>query len=124
MSLGEAQQMYELLVKIDELLSGMTDETDTAIDKLPEIQDSAISLRQVERLALRWLILARRMGLPEEFGRAADFLSRVVVMIRMATMSINMMLSTNPVTAAIGIAGLAGAVVSVFSSGGSALEGY
>jgi len=80
--------------------------------KQPKLESTLHTFQQVERLALRWLVLARRMGLPEDADQVVNVLARVVTMIRMYQISINLLLATNPVTAAIGVAGLLGVAVS------------
>ena len=71
------------------------------------------TFRELERVALRYLVLARRMGLPEDVDRAVNLLARLVTTARMAQISLSMLMMGNPLTAALGIAGLAGAVLSL-----------
>lgn len=77
-------------------------ETDT-----PKIQKSMNSFKQVERLALRYLTLSRRMGLPDNISKQIDTIATLIVMIRMAQMSMGLM-TGNPISVMIGFAGLIG----------------
>ena len=78
------------------------------------------TFRQVERLALRWLVVAKRMGLPEDVDAVVNKMARILTSIRMLQMSMSLMLSTNPLTAAIGVAGFTGSVMTLSDS----LVGY
>jgi hypothetical protein len=122
MSLAETQQIYDVLVQIDAILKGIEVKTVALQQRAPAVRENLKTFMQLERLALRYLVLARRMGLPEEYEQAVNGISRLVVSMRMAMISINLMMASNPVTMAIGFAGLAGVAIELGS--GSILEGY
>ena len=113
--MSQIQEAYQTLAEIDRLLADIelkiTNITNT--ETAQRLETNLNTFRQLERLALRYLTLARRMGLPEDVGAAIDFLARLVVVIRMAQISISMMMATNPLTVAIGVAGLVGTAVSM-----------
>jgi hypothetical protein len=109
-----------ILQEIDAILKGINLATEKIEQKAPVLRENLGTFRQIERLALRWLVLAKRMGLPDEVSGAIDKIAQLVVTIRMAMMSINLMMATNPLTVGIGIAGLIGSAASM----GTMLEGY
>ena len=108
MSLSETAQIYEYLVKIDALLSNIQVKTEKIERDMPQTRASLETFKEIERLALRWLVLARRMGLPEEINNAISLITRLISSIRMLQISLNLLMATNPLTMAIGIAGLIG----------------
>jgi len=116
--MSQIQEAYQTLAEIDRLLADIelkiTNITNT--DTAQKLESNLDTFRQLERLALRYLVLARRMGLPEDVGAAIDFLARLVTTIRMAHISLNMMMASNPLTAAIGIAGLMGTAITMTDS--------
>ena len=112
MSLGEVQAIYELLLKIDELLTGIESKNENLIRDMPKTREALTTYRDLERVTLRYLVLAKRMGLPEDVDNAIGYITRLVTVIRMAHISISLMMASNPVTAAMGIAGLATTVIS------------
>jgi hypothetical protein len=115
MSLSETQQIYEILTQIDAILKGINLATEKLEQKAPAVQRSTNEFRQLERLALRYLVLARRLGLPPEIDNAVTKISQMIVTIEMARKSLmllNASMYTNPVTGAIAVAGLALATLS------------
>lgn len=120
MSLSDTQEIFTLLQEIMQMLDKVDVKSEKINNDLPRTQETLATFRQLERLALRWLVIARQMGLPENVTGAINTLAKLVVMIRMAQMSINMMMMSNPVTAAIGVAGIIGTVMTA----PSLLEGY
>lgn len=121
MSLAEAQEMMTVLQEIMALLDKAYVKTTTLNNDLPRTKETVKTFRQLERLALRWLVIAKQLGLPPEFQKTVDFIAKVVVAIRMYQISINMLMATNPVTMAIGITGLIGTTIATVPS---MLEGY
>jgi len=92
-----------------------------------QLADEPVSTRslistftELERVALRWLALGKRMGLPEDVDHAVTYVMRLTTSIRMLHLASSMMLASNPATVAIGVAGFAMGVIS-FSD---ALVGY
>jgi len=116
--MSQIQEAYQTLTEIDQLLADIELKITniTGAETTQRLEQNLNTFRQLERLALRYLTLARRMGLPEDVGAAIDFLARLVVAIRMAHISISMMMATNPLTAAIGVAGLIGTAVTMTDS--------
>jgi hypothetical protein len=115
MSLSETQQIYEILTQIDAILKGINLATEKLEQKAPAVQRSTNEFRQLERLALRYLVLAKRLGLPPEIDNAVQQISQMIIAIRMAQRSIQALsvsMYSNPITAAIAIGGLALAALS------------
>ncbi len=120
MSLAETQELMRTMQELMALLKGVEAKTEKLNGDLPRTKETLMTFRQLERLALRWLVLAKQMGLPEDAERVINVLAKVVIMARMAQMSINMMMMSNPITIGIGVAGL----LITASSVPSILEGY
>ena len=54
--------------------------------------DSLMSnFRKLEMIAVRYLAIARRMGLPEDVQAAVDAIARMIVMIRQAQLAFSML---------------------------------
>jgi hypothetical protein len=66
------------------------------------------------------LAIAKQMGLPDDVTRAIGILSRLIVVIRMAQMTVYMLELATPYGWLMGAAGLAMTTISA----GSILEGY
>jgi hypothetical protein len=111
--MSEIQQSYALLQEIDRLLADIELKINSIEGKQPKLEKSLDTFRQVERLALRWLVLAQRMGLPEDVDGAVGKIAQLISAIRMLDISMNLMLATNPYTAAIGVAGLIGSAMTM-----------
>jgi len=73
--------------------------------------------RQLERVALRYYALARRMGLPDDADQALRVLTRILITMRMLEITGTMLFSGTPFGFAMGVAGLILAQASM-------LEGY
>lgn len=109
-----------MLQEIDRLLSNIQAKINAIEGKRPQLENTLRTFQQVERLALRWLVLARRMGLPEELDAAISKIAGLITAIRMLQIAGNLAMASNPVTAAIGVAGLLGSVYTF----GDVLAGY
>jgi hypothetical protein len=120
MSLAETQQIMQVLQEIMQLLNGVTIKTEQIKRDIPQTREALATFRQLERIALRFLVLAKRMGLPEDIDRGISKVMELIVAIRMLQMSMNMMMASNPYTMIIGMAGFAGSIMTF----GSMLEGY
>lgn len=120
--LGDFQQLLSLAQQIMDVLNNTTTAIEKVEQKTPVVRENLENFRQLERLALRYLVLARRMGLPEEVGSAVDKVNQLIVTIRMLQISVSMLMASNPVMMLIGVAGLLGAATTLGS--GSILEGY
>ena len=118
--MSEIQETYTLLTETDQLLSNIEAKIDSIESKQPQLEITLQTFQQIERLALRWLVLSRRLGLPDDTARAIDLIARLISSIRMLQLSMSLMYATNPLTAAIGVAGLVGGVMSF----GDAFAGY
>ena len=120
MSLAETQQLFNVLTEIDRLLSDIQVKQNQINRDLPRTKESLKTFTQLEQVALRYIALSRRLGLPDDVNRAIDVLARLVTTVRMAQLSIGLLLSSNPLTAAAGIASLG---LTAFSMG-DMLAGY
>jgi hypothetical protein len=100
------------LQEIMQMLNGVQVKTEKATNDLPKLKDTLSTFKQVERLALRYLALSRQMGLPDDIQKQIQTISRVIVMIRMAQISLGLM-SGNPLSVMIGFAGVLGVGMSV-----------
>jgi hypothetical protein len=58
-------------------------------------------------------VIVRRLGLPEDVSKATELLSRIVIMIRMAQMSFNLLMLGTPYGWAMGAAGV---ILTAFSA--------
>lgn len=110
MSLAETQELVRTMQELMALLNNVETKTDALISKTPQLQKAGATFRDGERLALRYLSIARRMGLPEQIDQATQIVTRLVVMFRMLQISAAMM-SGGGVGALIGIAGVIGVVL-------------
>ena len=120
MSLAETQELMRTMQELMTLLQGVEAKTEKLNADYPRTKETLATFRQLERLALRWLVLAKQMGLPDDATRAIDTIAKLIVVLRMAQMSLNMMMMSNPVTALIGVAGIIGTAATLPSM----LEGY
>lgn len=119
MSLAETQQIMALLTEISQLLDGINVKSTKLNNDLPRTRQTMANFRTLERIALRYLVIARRMGLPEDQERAAEKLSQMIVLVNMLYMSFNMM-TTGPLGVVMGFAGMLLAGMSF----GNIMEGY
>jgi len=118
--MSEIQETYNLLLEIDKLLADIELKITKINNDLPQTEKTFNTFRQLERLSVRWLVLVRQMGLPDDANRAISVIARLIVMINMARMSLNMLAMSNPLTFFSGAIGLGMTVISV----GNSLEGY
>lgn len=119
-TISAIQETFQILTEIDKLLADIELKINVIEQKAPMMTNYLTTFKQVERLALRWLTLSRQLGLPDNIQGGIDKFMQLIVTVRMAQMSINMMMATNPATALIGIAGLIGTAATTTSF----LEGY
>jgi hypothetical protein len=106
MSLAETQELMRTMQQLMSLLNGVEAKTTKINSDLPQTKSSLATFNQLERVAIRYLAIARRMGLPDEATQAVQVLSELVVMIRMTQMSMNMLMLGTPFGWAMGAAGL------------------
>lgn len=85
-SLGDIQQIHSMLQQISRLL----DEVDTKTDDVTrKTQVSKESFMRLEAVALRYLTIARRFGLPENIEQAITTITSLIVALRMAQTTIS-----------------------------------
>lgn len=116
--------MYRTLKQIDQLLSDIELKinkiTGTGTGQAGGIGGGALSsLKSLERVALRYLAVVRQIGLPEDAEQLIQVVTRIIVVIRMAQISLAS-LAGGPFGIAMGAAGL----LLTGLSAGSMLEGY
>jgi hypothetical protein len=112
-SLGDIQQIHAMLQQISKLLDEVDIKTD---DVTRKTQNSKESLMKLEAVALRYLTIARRFGLPENIEQAITTITSLIVALRMAQTTISsLQLSMGP----IGWAGFAASSVLTAMSFGS-----
>jgi hypothetical protein len=107
-------------MQIDKLLADIELKINNIEGKRVQVENTLKTFQQVERLALRYLVLARRMGLPEELDAAIGKIAQLITAIRMLQIAADLAMASNPVTAAIGVAGLLGSVYTF----GDVMAGY
>jgi hypothetical protein len=120
MSLSETRELLQILVEINTILTGITVKTTDLKNKTPMISKNLGSFRQLERVALRYLALAQRFGLPDDVDKAASAVARLIVLLNMAQMSMNMLMKGTAVGWAMGIASFGMTALSA----GNMMEGY
>ena len=119
-SLSGIQQVFTLLQEVDRLLDVINVKATVAEQQVTRLNTAMNTFHQLERVALRYLALARRMGLPEEVNAAINTMTRLITIIRMAQLATNLLLATNPLTAIVGIPALLLTTISF----GDLLAGY
>jgi hypothetical protein len=112
MSLAETQELMRTMQELMVLLNNVEAKTVKLTSDLPKIKEDIGTFREAERLALRYLALARKMHLPEHAQQAAQIAASVIVIIRMLQMSMGF-IGGGGLGALIGFAGIAGAMLSV-----------
>ena len=64
------------------------------------------NFNKLEMIAVRYLAIARKMGLPDDVQAAVDAIARLIVLIRSAQIAMDMLMLSNPYTFALGVAGM------------------
>jgi hypothetical protein len=105
MSLSETREIMSVLQEIMALLNNVEFKTKVINEDLPKTQKAFSVFRQLEQVILRYLVLARKMGLPNDINQAISSVAKLIVVVRMLQMTISM--------AAKGPLGLIGAIGSV-----------
>jgi hypothetical protein len=106
MSLSETQQIMQVLQEIMALLNGVEFKTEKINNDLPKTRESLDSFNQLERVALRYLAISRRMGLPDDINGGIQKLAGALVTLRMAMISTTYLMLGTPLGVAMGGAGL------------------
>ena len=84
-SISDIQQIHSMLQEISKLL----DEVDTKTDAVTKkTVTSAESLRQLEAVAMRYLVIARRMGLPEGANQMLQKIAMMIIAFRQLELTI------------------------------------
>lgn len=94
-----------LLTEISRILDGIDVKSTKLNADLPRSKETLATFRQLERVVLRYLVLARKMGIPEEYDRAIDAITKLIVLVGMLQMSFNMLAMTTPYGLVMGVAG-------------------
>lgn len=105
MSLAETQQIMQVLQEIIAILDKVDIKATKVTNDLPKIKRTLTTFRELERLALRYLALTRKMGLPDDVEKQIEVLAKIVVLARMAQISLGLM-SGNPLQVMIGFGGV------------------
>lgn len=122
--MSEIQESYALLMQIDKLLADIELKITNIEQQRPRLESTLITFRQLERIALRYATLARRLTGSEDAEQVIATLSRILIVMRMLEMSGTMIASgittgglLGAVMAGAGIAGVGMAQLSI-------MEGY
>ncbi len=78
MSLSEVQQIYDLLLKIDSILSGIEVKTEKLNSDLPRTKEAVSNARKYYRLLNQINHLLQHLGLPKEIDAAITKLHRAI----------------------------------------------
>ena len=120
MSLSETQEIMSVLQEIMALLNNVEFKTTKINNDLPKTKDSLATFQQLERVALRYIALARRMGVSEDIDNAIAKFAELIVVINMVYMSFNMLQRGTPIAVLSFIATISMSILSA----GNMLEGY
>jgi hypothetical protein len=94
-SLGDIQQIHSMLQQISRLLDEIDTKTDTTTKKA---QASIETFNNLEAVALRYLTITRRFGLPENIEQAITTITSLIVALRMAQTTLaSLQLSMGPI---------------------------
>lgn len=85
------------------------------------VEDAVTNVSKLERLIFRVLNLFRRFGLPEPIDKAITKIQQLIMTMRMLQVATAALLSTNPLTVALGVTAVIGLAASFQSE---MLEGY
>ena len=105
MSLAETQQIMADLKEIMHMLQTAKNKAAALNEETKANEKAYRQFVMAERISLRYLALARQMGLPDEVEQATQIVTSLVVMLRMLQMSATM-ISGGGLGALIGIAGV------------------
>ena len=71
-----------------------------------DVNSLMASFNKLEQIALRYLAIARKMGLPDDVQAAVDTIARLIVLINSAKMAMDIFMLSNPYGWALGAAGM------------------
>ena len=120
MSLIETRELMETMKELISLLGTVEAKTDKINNDLPKTKNTLGTFRELERVVLRYLVLARKIGVSDDVNKAIDIVSRLILLLTMAQMSMNMLMRGTPAGVLMGIAGVGMTALSM----GNPLEGY
>ena len=120
MSLSETQEIMSVLQEIMALLNNVEFKTKKINDELPKTKNTLNTFRELERVVLRYVTLARKIGLPDDIDKAMNVVTQLIILLTMAQMSMNMLMRGTPAGVLMGIAGVGLTAMSM----GNPLEGY
>jgi hypothetical protein len=120
MSYAETQQIMADLKEIMALIDGVTIKTEKINSELPRTQESLASMRQLERLALRYLTITKKMGMPDDIQGQIQIISQLIVTVRMLQISYAALTSSTPLGILMGIGGFILSGLTLYDS----MEGY
>jgi hypothetical protein len=123
MSMGEIQQVHEMLIKIDALLTSIETKTESVDKKTKSISGRGSELKEVEYIFYRVTSLMRRMGLPEDVNKAITTLQHAILTVRILTTAIYYLQATTPYGQLMAIVGLATFAFTVVDTIGYATRG-
>ena len=86
-SLSDIQQIHSMLQEISRLLDEVDTKTDTVTRKTVT---STESFRQLESVVMRYLIIARRIGLPEGVDNAIQKIAQFIIAVRTLDITLKM----------------------------------
>jgi len=92
-SLGEVQQVYETLVRIDALISEVTTKTETL---KVEAGHTTGGLRELEYILYRTVSLLNRFGLSPEIEQSIVKIQRLILVIRMLHSALTFLYMATP----------------------------
>jgi len=119
MSLAETQELMATMKELMALLQGVEAKTKNIIEDLPQTEHALRNFKQLERVALRYLVIARQLGLPDDIEQAIQLIAKLLIIIRMVQMSL-VSFTGGP----LGIASGAASVMLAGLAASSMLEGY
>lgn len=122
--MSEIQESYALLMQIDKLLADIELRIQNIERQEPRLRENLVTLRQLERVALRYVALARRISGSEDADRVLQVLSRILIIMRMLEMSGSMIVGGFMTGGPLGAVMIGGGIAGVAMAQASMLEGY
>lgn len=120
MSLGEMQQLMELVREIDQMLGSIEAKTRTIETELPKTQEALFTTSQAIRTIWRLSSLMAHMGFPPDIQKAVRTLTQITHTAMMAYTAMKLVGTATPYGWIMGAISLGITSISI----GSMLEGY
>jgi hypothetical protein len=111
-SLGDIQQIYTTLMRIDDLLEKVTEKSETFKN---EAGHATGALRELEYVSYRLISIFSRLGLPPQIDEAISKVQRLILVIRMLHSASMLFELSTPYGWILGGITLAGAAIGVGS---------